>query len=741
MKKLLSPLILFICFQFITVSPMNAQIGTWTALNNLEPNPGAGLFLLLTDGRIIVQSTKDAYTGWDMLTPDASGSYINGTWTTLPDMNRPRLFFSSQVLPSGKLFVAGGEYYNGDTAGEVYDPVANTWTRTEKVVSHMNIYDGNSILLPNGQVLVGLQSGSNPSFDDQFYNPATNLWATAPIAPLNHDESAWVKLPDSSVLFMGIASTQSCRYRPQTNTWIADASAPEDVYDRYGEEAGCGVLLPNGKAIFFGATQYNDIYTPSGTTAPGTWASAANYPTIQGGLVGQTDAPGAMMVNGHILLCVSPEGTSANNEFLNPAWFIEYDYTTNTFTKVTSPLPGLGGGGDSVGDNTCSDVTLLDLPDGTVLMMSSQNGTTLDQQYFVYTPGSGPIAQGKPTINSILPDACPLYKITGKLFNGISEGTEYGDDLQQSSNYPLVRLSNGTNVYYAKTTNWNRLGAVMTDSLEDTAVFETPANLPSGIYSLVVVVNGFASNPTLFTVLGVASVANSNILCAGGTGSLSVTASGGLSPLSYSWTPGGYSGTSVSNLSAGTYTVTVTDNNGCTATQSSIITQPAALNITADSINTTGGNCNGSAWAIVSGGTGPYSYFWTGGLTTDTISNQCTGSYCSTITDANGCIDSVCVTIESSTGISAITNSSKVTIYPNPNNGKFTILIVNANKSTSSNEIEVYNVLGQQVYSQVRTSSSQFTIDLSSQPNGIYLYRVTRENGKLVGDGKVILVR
>jgi hypothetical protein len=546
------------------ISPLcKAQTGTWQALTNLEPQQGAGLMLLMTDGTVMCQSVAGNYTGWDKLTPDSHGSYINGTWTSVAAMNQPRLFFASQVLPDGRLFVSGGEYYQGDTAGEVYDPVANTWTRTSGVTLQENIYDGNSEMLPDGQVLVGAQAGpSSSSMDCLFFTPSTNQWALAPNSPLDHDEAQWLKLPDSSILFIGMATQQSCRYIPKTNTWINDANVPVSISDTFGFECGPGVMLPNGKAVFFGGYVYNAIYTPSGNVNPGTWAAAANYPIINGVQVGITDGPGAMMVNGHIILGVSPVGTSYANEFRNPAYFLEYNYLTNSFAQVTSVIPYVGA--DSIAGNTGSNTTFLDLPDGTVLMMTSQNNdTVLNQKYFIYTPGSGPIAAGKPTINSILPDACPLYKITGKLFNGISEGTEYGDDLQQSSNYPLVRLTNSSgNVYYCKTTNWNRIGAVQTDSLEDTAVFETPAALPAGTYSLVVVVNGFASNPTLFTTLQSTTYSvNDNGSC---NGIAAVTPIGGIAPYTYLWTTAGQTTDTIKSQCAGTYCCKITDNNGCT---------------------------------------------------------------------------------------------------------------------------------------------------------------------------------
>ncbi len=664
MKKHLFPLVaLAVCSQLLAFTCLNAQTGTWTKVVTNAPDNNQGVLLLLTDGTVICHnSVGGTYgTGWDKLTPNASGSYINGTWSTIASMHGDRLFFSSQVLPSGEVYVAGGEYGAGGTTGEVYNPVANTWTTCGAIPTHWNIYDAPSELLYNGNVLDGPEigaSGGQPCNSILQWNPTTLNYTTELKEPENHDEAAWVKLPDSTVLTIGMpypkfpATDSSCRFQPATNTWLIDAMTPTNVYDEYGFESGGAVLLPNGKAIFFGATQYNEIYTPSGNSRTrGTWASAANFPTIGSSVVAQPDAPLAMMVNGHILLAVSPVGTSASNEFLTPAYFLEYDYTTNAFTQVTSTIPGIGA--DDLAGVLCQQASFLDLPDGTVLMGINQDGNTVSKEYWVYTPGSAAIAQGKPTINSIIPDGCPNYKITGKLFNGISEGTGFGDDQQNSTNYPLVRLTNGTNVYYAKTTNWNRVGAVQTDSLEDTAIFTPPA-MPGGTYSLVVVVNGFASNPVLFSVFGASISSKTSTSCGGSSGSATVSVIGGISPYTYSWNPGGASGATASNLSAGTYTVTAKDNNGCSATASATITQSGgSFNVTA-SVTTNvacNGGSTGSASATVSGGTSPYTYSWTGGKTTSSATGLSAGTYTVTVTD-NGCSVSASVIITQPVAIS-----------------------------------------------------------------------------------------
>lgn len=891
MKK---PLCAFFSLVFLTCifqHCLYAQTGTWTQVATNAPHANEGVMLLLTDGTVICHTTQGGGdgTGWDRLTPDSNGSYVNGTWSTIAQMHNTRLFFSSQVLPSGKVYVAGGEYGNGTSKGEVYDPATNTWTLCGAIPNNWKIYDGNSEILYNGNVLEGPQIGTQNSYNILLWSPATLNYTVEANAPLNHDEASWLKLPDSSVLYIGINSQNSCRYIPQTNRWVNDATVPNNIYDPWGEESGCALMLPNGKAIFFGSSQYNAIYTPSGDSLPGVWSVAANFPTINGAVVGQVDAPGAMMVNGHILLAVCPGNSGSNDQFRDPVYFLEYNYVKDTFTQVTSIIPGLGA--DSIAGVTSNFANFLDLPDGTVLMGIDQE--SISKEYWVYTPGSGPIPQGIPTINTIIPIDCSDYKITGKLFNGISEGAAFGDDWQESSNYPLVRLTHGNRVYYAKTSNWNRIGAVQTDSLEDTATFTLPAGLPGGTtYSLVVVVNGFASKPTLFTTLGTSlatvtypscngqtgsatlnsaiggtspytykwapsggstltatglsagnytvtvtdhngctatlnvaltqpaaltvSIAKTNAVCNGGNnGKLVPTPSGGTTPYTYLWTPGGattatYSGLSAgtytlivkdrngcslsasatitqsaavpavtitshtdvstcyganmgsassnttggtlpytynwtptggtnlsaSNLSGGTYTITVTDNNGCTATASVTITQPPQLLVVIDSVNVDSiqGFCNGQATVNASGGIAPYTYIWSpGGGTNDTINGKCPGQYCCTITDNNGCSKTSCVTIQNVTGVSAIMqNAAGINIYPNPARGAFTIT-----GTTKGQILELYNDLGQKLSSYIVGNSTE-SFAISGNPNGLYLIRILNSNGSVVAQKKIM---
>jgi hypothetical protein len=153
---------------------------------------------------------------------------------------------------------------------------------------------------------------------------------------------------------------------------------------------------------------------------------------------------------------------------------------------------------------------------------------------------------------------------------------------------------------------------------------------------------------------------NTNIDCFGqASGSASVNVVGGTAPLTYAWSNGATSQT-VNNLPSGSYTVTVTDANGCTEQMSVTITQPqSSLLTTATQVNVLCfGNPSGSIDLSVSGGTGPYVYSWSNGSTTQDISNLAGGSYTGTVTDVLGCTASTSVTITEPTALSLTTTST-----------------------------------------------------------------------------------
>ena len=468
----------------IAIHALNQNVmgGTWTTLAHTAPEP-INTMLLLPDGSVMAAGANSE-TGWYRLTPDSSGSFANGTWSTLASMNYTRLYFSSDVLTNGRVLVAGSEYGSGTNSAEIFDPVANTWTTTPPPPAGQNLfYDSVSKILPNGNVLV---APVNPATygGTAIYNSALNIWSVGPTLFRGYyqDEASWVKLPDDSILTIDPFGTNSERYIPSLNQWVNDANVPVSVYDPYGSEMGAAFLLPDGRAFYLGATGNTAIYTPSGNTSPGSWQAGPVLPNS----TATPDAPAAMMVNGNILCAVSPLPTSANH-FPSPTSFYEYDPVLNSFTQVNGPTGSTLSSAPYV-------MRMLDLPDGSVLFSTSSS------QLYVYRPTGAPLAAGKPTINSITANIDGSYHLTGTLLNGISEGAAYGDDAQMDSNYPLVRMTNTLSgiVYYARTFNWN-CTSVMTGSRVVATEFALPAALPVGNYNLVAVANGIASDPVAFS--------------------------------------------------------------------------------------------------------------------------------------------------------------------------------------------------------------------------------------------------
>ncbi|PCJ84382.1 MAG: hypothetical protein COA57_09285 [Flavobacteriales bacterium] len=190
------------------------------------------------------------------------------------------------------------------------------------------------------------------------------------------------------------------------------------------------------------------------------------------------------------------------------------------------------------------------------------------------------------------------------------------------------------------------------------------------------------ANATINNISGPsASASSTDITCNGNNdGTATANASGGTSPYIYNWSSGGTSATE-NNLTQGTYTVTITDDNGCTATSSVTINEPSALG---SSASATDANCNGdsdgSATASATGGVTSYSYLWNDGQTNATATGLTANTYNVTITDASGCTSTASATVNEPAGIS-ISISSINDATCGANDGSAT---VNASGGTGS---------------------------------------------------------
>jgi hypothetical protein len=468
--------------------------GTWTALNSVAPQ-AIGTMMMLSDGTVMAQGAGQT-NAWYKLTPNAAGSYAAGTWSTRASMSVTRLYFGSNILPDGRVFVIGGEYSSDggfSRTGEIYNPVMNSWSNIANFPQSSFGDDPTEVLNANGDILGGYVSGPQT----YIYHPSTNTWTQTGTKLRNDqsDEESWVKLPDDSILSYDVFSSISSgvghaqRYVPSTGTWVDAGNVPGPLLTSpgVGYELGPNFLLPDGRVFQLGANNHTAFYTPSTNT----WVAGPDMPAG----MGADDAPGAVLpTNGHILF------TADHPLFGTPTRMFDFDPGTNTFTDITTTLPTALQ--SVLQANPSYPGRMLVLPNGQILF--APNSFSANQLY-VYTPDGSANAAWKPTITAVTDNGDGTFTLSGKQLNGISEGANYGDDAEMSSNYPLVRLVDSTgHVFYARTFNWDNTG-VATGSTVETVKFVAPTGVDVNTATITVVANGIASDGFVLT-LGVTDV-------------------------------------------------------------------------------------------------------------------------------------------------------------------------------------------------------------------------------------------
>jgi len=466
--------------------------GQWTPLNN-QPPAAVGPMLQLRDGRILVNESQGPDTGtWFILTPDATGSYVNGTWSVtghLPQGYAP-IYFGSQVLINGRqVVIEGGEYNNGSavwtTLGALgtITPWGNvSWVPNSPPPGWNTIGDAQSVILADGRYL---QANCCTTQSSYFNGP--NSWvANGNLAGVDNDEGAYTLQQNGKVLMVDAWSTSCSAFNSSeilntsTNTWSCGPNTPTQLWDNAGHELGPNVVLHNGKNYQVGATNASSVYDPVSNS----WSAG---PTPPNGLTGY-DAPAAMEPNGKVLEMMGPTGFGSGCQFL------EYDHNSNTLSAVANPA-NCPGDPSFVGH-------LMILPNGQIMF------TDFSGFVEVYTPASGVEAGATPTLlasSTFLKIGSTNNVLYGKQLNGLSQNNAYGDDYQGDTNYPLVRLTcvGGGNctvghVYYAFTHDENT-HTIAPNSIMFTK-FDLPSTIPAGKYSLQSVASGVGSNSIIVSV-------------------------------------------------------------------------------------------------------------------------------------------------------------------------------------------------------------------------------------------------
>ena len=242
-------------------------------------------------------------------------------------------------------------------------------------------------------------------------------------------------------------------------------------------------------------------------------------------------------------------------------------------------------------------------------------------------------------------------------------------------------------------------------------------NLCPGTYTLVVNDASCKKDTLTYTITGSGnsfSVTPTSVAatCGISNGTAAVNITGGTIPYTYIWTPTSQTTSAATGLAAGIYSVTITDNSGCT--QIAVVNVSSAsggsVTVTSQNISCNGGT-SGTAFASTNGGTAPFTYLWSNGGTTAQISNLTSQTYSVVVTDASGCSSTQTVSITQPTAISTtITNTS-----------------ASCNNSDGTATVTASGGSGSYTYLWNPTSASASSV--SGLTAGIYSVTITDANG------------
>ncbi|MGQ0828040.1 MAG: DUF7948 domain-containing protein, partial [Bacteroidota bacterium] len=445
-------------------------------------------------------------------------------------------------------------------------------------------------------------------------------------------------------------------------TSMAIIPPPPPTYSKSSTPASC---LPDGTATVTvsscGGAPYTYLWMPGGQTtatatnlAPGTYTITVNYSnctplkvdtviiTGTGASPSITVPPKAICQSGSTTLTATPSVTGGTYSWapggettqtisVTPA-------STSTYT-VTYTFAGCAGTGTGLVTVTPTPIVIVNSPticNGQTANFTANGGTT-------YFWSAGITSTGANTATAS-PAANTTYTVTG-----ITSGCS-GTVTTSITVNPIPTVTvNSLTICPGTTDTLSANGAttyVWSTGATPIAVNQATAS-PAVTTTYTVTGSAGGCTASAAAVVTVASAAltnagNNDTICFGGSTLLNASPTG--AGYTYNWTPAtSLSNASINNPTANpatttTYTVTLTDAFGCSATDAVTIIVDPQLSLSVAGIDATcNGVCNGQTIVIPNGGTSPYTYNWSSGCTSAACSNECAGSYTITVTDALGC--------------------------------------------------------------------------------------------------------
>lgn len=575
---------------------------------------------------------------------------------------------SVTVTPTGGVTPLSYSWSNGSSSANLNNVMAGTYSVTITDNNGCTATASASVTQPaaaltntvaSNQVnCFGQATGSISSTVNGGTSPYTYNWS-------NGSNTASINNLTAGAYTVTVSDARNCTVNTTVNvtqpTAALNVTSTKTDVRCFGENTGIISVTPSG-----GTTPYTLSWSTGASTTTATGLSAGNY------TITITDGQGCTQIN--------------------------------TVT-INQPLAAL------LANGTVNSVACFNVPTGSINIITT-GGTTP----YIYQWNNG--ASG-PGLNNL---AAGTYTVTTTDANGCRSINSYivtqpSAALSASATTNVVAcFGNSTG---SITTTVNGGTAPYTYNWNNGNTSASPTGLSAGTYSLTVTDNrGCTTTLTRTVTQPVASLSvsgnSNNVSCFSiSNGSALVTPSGGTAPYTYNWSTGA-SSQGVSNLSPGSYRITVTDANGCTGIQNFTITEPeTALEISGNhnDINCTG-NSIGSISLTVNGGTPPYNYLWSNGSSQQNISNLSANTYSVTVTDANGCTAQRSQTISQPAGeLNVISATTNLLCY-----------------ESGTGRIDITAVAGTAPYA-FQWSTGSTDEDLNNLTAGTYTVTVTDNNG------------
>lgn len=479
-----------------------------------------------------------------------------------------------------------------------------------------------------------------------------------------------------------------------------------------------------------------------------------------------TAQPALSVNNGTLTCAVSSVQLCANADpNLTVSWNVNGQTTTGTCITVnaagTYPATVTGTNGCSTTANAIvnndGDLPQIAIATPEVLTCTTTQVTLqgtltgdLNAHTILWTTSNGNIVSGANTLNPVVnADGAYNMQVTNNSTGCVSNSTVTVNENINTANgafqYSLTgnvfngqATASGSSTTYA----WD-FGNGTTSTVQNPSVSFAP-----GTYNVCLTVtnecgtNTVCQQVTYASVLSVAPTAV-NVTCNGnGNGQASANVSGGVEPLTYSWTgPNGFSSNSanISNLVPGVYTLVVTDATNASVTSSVTISEPTAISASSVSIvNDSNNQSIGSISLTAAGGTGSLTYLWSNGATTQNLTNIGAGNYSCVVTDANGCSKSFgpfAVENATATDETKFINSFKV--YPNP---ATSIINLDVNFVNATNvAVNLTNNLGNKVMTKQYNGDIHDVLEINNLAAGVYFVVVNGDNFNIAR--KIVVIR